>query len=840
MTDTAPNFDWIPIYKEIADNLIQFKDNRQPLIKMLDEIFVDSVKLPNPFKDNHDGIVHDVCPFTVFASFNRNIKYENRIKIVAEFKKRLNLKSSIPTSFDAVPLMSNQSMWFYKSFGDRGESDIPNLWEFFETAIKYADNPTQESRNKFVKSYETVIKQGYVKWNITMGLFWIRPEQYINLDSMNRQLINTQQIISKSVKSLPNGETYLSIIDEFKQYMKNPEVSYHNFSEMSHYAFSQAYIINDKPESERGDIDLCWYVGAQPSETDKTDEFLRNGVWKNGEDKLQSDLIKTINEGDKIAIKATYTQKNNLPFDVNGKTVSVMSIKAIGTVTKNYNDGINLDVSWKKLGKPKIWYFYTLRRTVGKVESKSNWMSKALLDFTFKDTPQDYNKFLKEDYWSEKYVNEPTVEYSNKINYWWLNANPKNFSFSELEIGEEEPWTRYNENGRARNIPANFKNAKQGDTVICYESTPTKQILAIAEISKIDDKNIWVRKTENLSNPIPYSVIKETPELQKMEYLTNQRGSLFKLSDDEYGVIMDIIRDENPREITKEETEKYTESDFLSDVFISKEKYQAVKNLLLRKQNIILSGPPGVGKTFSAKRLAYSIIGYKDKKFIRTIQFHQNYSYEDFIQGFRPTDEGFKLINGPFYDFCKKAESDPENKYFFIIDEINRGNLSKIFGELLMLIESDKREVEKIKLLYSETLFSVPNNIYIIGMMNTSDRSLAMIDYALRRRFSFIELEPAFDSEGFEKQRQKINNPKYDELINAVKFVNSEILKDSSLGDGCLIGHSYLCPKCEVTNEWIESVIEYELIPLIREYWFDNKTDFDVCSKKLRSVLSDK
>ena len=202
--------------------------------------------------------------------------------------------------------------------------------------------------------------------------------------------------------------------------------------------------------------------------------------------------------------------------------------------------------------------------------------------------------------------------------------------------------------------------------------------------------------------------------------------------------------------------------------------------------------------------------------------------------------------SSPFYEFCKTAESDPKHKYFFIIDEINRGNLSKIFGELLMLIESDKRG-DKIGILYSSEPFGVPKNLYIIGMMNTADRSLAMIDYALRRRFSFFELEPAFDSEGFEKMRVEINNTNYNKLIDAVKFVNSEIMNDPSLGDGCVIGHSYLCPKPKenadiisvVNDEWIRSVIRYDLIPLLKEYWFDNKTEFDACSEKLNRVLLD-
>lgn len=279
----------------------------------------------------------------------------------------------------------------------------------------------------------------------------------------------------------------------------------------------------------------------------------------------------------------------------------------------------------------------------------------------------------------------------------------------------------------------------------------------------------------------------------------------------------------------------YTEIDFLSEVYISKEKYHTLKNLLMRKKNLILLGAPGVGKTYAAERLAYSMMGKKDKSRVQVVQFHQSYSYEDFIMGYRPSEKGFSIVEGPFYEFCKKAEPD-DRPYFFIIDEINRGNLSKIFGELLMLIEDDKRGKE-LRLLYSDEQFSVPENVYIIGMMNTADRSLAMIDYALRRRFAFFEFEPAFESVGFKDYQSEIDSEKFDRLIQSVIAMNNEIADDAALGTGFRIGHSYFSSRSEINDQWLEEVVEYELIPLITEYWFDEPSQITQWSGKLRGAI---
>lgn len=288
----------------------------------------------------------------------------------------------------------------------------------------------------------------------------------------------------------------------------------------------------------------------------------------------------------------------------------------------------------------------------------------------------------------------------------------------------------------------------------------------------------------------------------------------------------------------------YSKEDFLNQVYITEKQYDTLVALLKHKKNIILQGAPGVGKTFTAKRLAYSLMGEKDDSRIEFIQFHQSYSYEDFIMGYRPTEDGtFKLKDGVFYRFCEKARNDTDRDYYFIIDEINRGNLSKIFGEMLMLIEADKRG-DKLKLTYhkeDDEPFSVPDNVYIIGMMNTADRSLAMIDYALRRRFSFFEMEPGFDSDGFKEYSANLKNKIFDALIGQIKLLNKEIEKDSSLGKGFCIGHSYFCNLTVdiCTDERLHAIVEYDIIPMLSEYWFDDKDKVEKWLVNLRGIFND-
>ena len=298
----------------------------------------------------------------------------------------------------------------------------------------------------------------------------------------------------------------------------------------------------------------------------------------------------------------------------------------------------------------------------------------------------------------------------------------------------------------------------------------------------------------------------------------------------------------NLSEEALDSTTPYDYSDDTDKPFMSEEEFKEIVELLFRKKNIILQGAPGVGKTFLAKKIAYQLIGMKKEENIETVQFHQSYSYEDFIQGIRPTTTGeFKVRNGIFYNFCKNAKEHPEDTFVFIIDEINRGNLSKIFGELMMLIEYDKRSPRyALKLTYGEEdspRFYVPENVYIIGCMNTADRSIAIVDYALRRRFAFCDVKPEFGETFKNYMGMVLGKGGVEDLCKKVNRVNNIIRTSSSLGKGLEIGHSYFCQLSSVDDEqeWWKSICKYELFPYLREICFDNE---ELCGE-LCHILSE-
>jgi len=427
-------------------------------------------------------------------------------------------------------------------------------------------------------------------------------------------------------------------------------------------------------------------------------------------------------------------------------------------------------------------------------------------------------------------------------NYWWLNANPKLWIIDDFRKGDTIIYSTHNENGKKRKVHTNFLEAQVGDLVIGYQASPSRTIRGIFVISKSihqsfeGEEQVEFRFLRKIK-PISWQQLQETPELENCDVLRNNQGSLFRLQKYEFEVIQSLatgkdipISKLSTPKVKIEKEENFPAYSIFEDeeVFMKTEQIDRILRVLKRKKNIILEGAAGTGKTFIAKRLAYHLLQQKDSTKIEIVQFHQSYAYEDFIQGIRPNSEGnFQIETGLFYDFCQKAQKNLEQPYFFIIDEINRGNLSKIFGELLLLIEADKRDSEyAVRLTYDKNeTFYIPENVYLIGTMNTADRSLAMVDYALRRRFAFLPLHPIFNDRFANYLMRVLPKEFVEKLIEKMTQLNETITNEQHLGTGFTIGHSYFCQlpqNKEETLDWYQDIIEFEIAPILREYWFDN------------------
>ena len=462
-----------------------------------------------------------------------------------------------------------------------------------------------------------------------------------------------------------------------------------------------------------------WFVGAMWDEGDQTQRFMLEGIWQNGYEDKFTDQVQAMREGDRIAIKASFSRKHDLPFNNRGQVVSVMRIKAIGTVTRNHDDGRTVDVVWDTAFAPRDWFFYTYRSTITRARVEDEVLARRLVAFAFEGAPQDYAFFMAQPYWRERFL---------------ANDDGLTDGAAEAEGTEEDT------------------------TPSCSAS---------------------------------------------------------------YGVA-DIVAE---------------------GCFVPEADLQAMLQRWQSKKNLILQGPPGTGKTWLAKRLAKALIDSKSPsdEQLRVVQFHPALSYEDFVRGYRPGGDGkLTLTDGVFLQVVEAARFQPDVDHVLIIEEINRGNPAQVLGEILTLIESSKRNKEAaMELAYPRRVgerFYVPENLYVIGTMNVADRSLALVDLALRRRFAFVNLVPGLNAAWEQWCLAKgMDAASIAHIRSEIEALNQEISQDSALGAQFQIGHSYVTPHEAVADAqaWFAEVVQSEIGPLLHEYWFDAPDRADAAIAKL-------
>ncbi|MER8395416.1 AAA family ATPase [Mesorhizobium sp. M1340] len=710
-----------------------------------------------------------------------------------------------------------------------------------------------------------------------------------------------------------------------------------------------------------------WFVGAIYGRTDdQTPRFLEEGIWENGYDDKHLDLVRSMRTGDRIAIKSSYTRKHGLPFDNRGHTVSVMTIKAIGTITENLNDGKRVRVEWTKLEPAREWYFFTHRGTVWRV-LPGEWRTDGLLAFAFEGKPQDIERFCNAPYWRERfgaadnqrrfrwtvfyeavaekllaYQNDrtPLIEGIHEIASRVAGLSYLQDNFADGSTGPLKdicPFTAmgiFNRSMTDANrktiagelakllgvdapVPDSFEGVpvlnnqrswffgfshKRGEGDIdalwnvfaaASRFVDSDQPELRSELLNAYDSAIQVWGVAwNLSTGLYWAYPWDFPtlDIQSRNYITKHLGlqllssgqqgacdaeSYLKLLDDlksRFGeesypvhsfpelshaswvykdlddktaraeaedsaedVIKSLDNDDRVREAMQSAPpiEPYSVADVVKDgCFLDRGEIERLLGRLRTKKNLILQGPPGTGKTWIAKRLAFALMGEKDESKVRAVQFHPNLSYEDFVRGWRPTGDGkLALANGVFMEAIKAALANTSSTFVVVVEEINRGNPAQIFGELLTLLEADKRTPsEALELCYPDAegnrRVHVPENLYVIGTMNVADRSLALVDLALRRRFAFVTLEPKLGEtwRDWVVTERGIDPDLVRDIERRITELNEEIA--NALGNQFRIGHSYVTPAHRLekgaTKDWFRQVAETEIGPLLEEYRFDS------------------
>jgi 5-methylcytosine-specific restriction protein B len=722
---------------------------------------------------------------------------------------------------------------------------------------------------------------------------------------------------------------------------------------------------NVNPSSSEGaSASACWFVGATYGgrAEDQVARFVKEGIWENGYHDRYLEVVKSVQAGDRIAIKSSYTQKLDLPFENHGKTVSVMSIKAIGIVQENPGDGRILKVTWQLLDNPRKWYFYTNRTTIWRV-MPGEWDTDALIAFAFTGSPQDLDRFRNAPYWKDRFGDITNDKQRFKWTQFYEVIADNLLAFrsrrSDLIAGIHALASKVD--GLA-NLQDQFKDGTTGPLrdicpfttigIINRGITESNRKHIAAELAKLlnvsepvpdsfegipvlnnqmswffayeskrrpeDIDNLWeifaqairFADTEDADTRTSFIAAYDkaasahgvkwnltmglywirpwsfpTLDSQSQRYITQKlntqigmSGPKHSCSANEYLSVLDTLEARfqedaypvhsfpelslaawrfkdgaaptQPAPATGDDPDDgsepgpeattisvplkpYSIDDIIAEgCFIPRAKLEMMLSRLRTKKNIILQGPPGTGKTWVAKRLAFALMGQRDENRLRAVQFHPNLSYEDFVRGWRPSGEGkLSLVDGPFIEMVKEATKEPKVKHVVVIEEINRGNPAQIFGEMLTLLEVDKRTPsEALELCYrrsdGERIF-IPNNLHVIGTMNVADRSIALVDLALRRRFAFIDLEPALgdDWRAWVHSKCGISTDILEEIERRVGALNLELSSDSQLGPQFRIGHSYVTPPFDMPiedgREWYRQVVGTEIGPLLDEYWFD-------------------
>ena len=837
-----PEHSWIPFYRELARKLIEdgWRERQPELVEILKRLQTNGIPMPKVVSFMRDY----VDPFTVFALFSRELRFENQLSIIDAIKTELDVSVTVPKERSIIPYADNRMVGFFSQFVGI-EDEITTMWDLFEltATIRSTEDISNNTRLKeLIDASLNVRGVGISK--LTSALYWVNPYFFLHSDTVNA--IGGRN----SAMSAVDGVSYMQLL-----------LRTHDMTSQPLPEINIAVYRGETVELISSDTTRIWVIRAQDGQWTKA--FATNGYigLDHGMDGVDMSGVSSRDE-----VRRLFVQEH--PTDTNERSISNRSSQVdkfhleIREGDYVLTPGVGREVRYGRFTSDATYYVSEADGLPTRNRRGVDWSARRLQRDELESAILQGGSTLYEvtdENRKQSFLN--LIDDTDDLDVWIVRGGSSGASVDyQLENGiagfgfdlgdvdvagfadkqavrqayiERHPHEHPGRIGQSVSSIANFAvDMAIGDYVLMPHGGDVYYGSVTSDPHYVADGPIPNRREVEWERD---NVLSRTD----LRSLPNRTRTVLRAKDRLKKEFLALISRSDPGKSKVESNNQYRIADMLNEgVFFEPFEIESMMRLLRMKKNLILQGPPGVGKTFIGRKLAYLLMGERTEKRITSVQFHQSYSYEDFVGGFRPAvDEVsrqmvFEPKDGPFLDVCKAASDNPDNAYVVLIDEINRGNLSRVFGELLMLIEADKREPEfAVKLQHPTEKFDtffVPENVYIIGTMNLADRSLTGMNVAMRRRFGFVDLEPQFGTRVFTdwlRDKTRMPSAMQDDINAKMQALNTTIADDPSLDYNYAVGHSFFCPPLGGPDggweEWYRDVVEYEIRPLLREYWFD-------------------
>lgn len=751
-------FTWVPLYEELAQALLRYKEDRTELVEWIYEDLgkvtrADGQSLVAYLKQKDGSRIIDIDPFSVFAIFNRSTSWENRTKLLTHFKKKFRLTSTTPSDFNGIPTVDARRSFFFSWKSDNSKV-IHDLWQLFEKVI---------SDHDISEAFDQVLENGMPKYSLTMCLFWICPEKYLALDSRNRSYLESFGFPNEFPKF--NYDEYSNLLAKVQKKINNGDIPCSSFLELSLFAWKTATTTPN-----------VWLVGYTFSDSSQFDRFVENSIWEghfndnSTNDQKLLTLATTIKKGDILILKYTSTKgaKHDQPF-LRVKAVAVV----LSDVNSSKNDGYTSCVCNVQYYGIKDSDFdnpvlASYRKTIHLADDKA----KPLVDYANSLINPTHMPQLK----YKEYIDLLTE--AHNLVFTGAPGTGKTHMAQAIaeEMGAVTKFVQFHPSYDYTDFVEGLRPIEKGDGQLGFERKDGvfKEFCREAIKNLIDSE----KSIESLTKEMSWQ-----EKLDRFVEDSIEEGTKFKTVNGSEFIISEIKS--HSIVIHNEQNEKTTQVAVNADEILELLTNEVPLNIVRDIRNYF-------SRKFGTQPDSYAFVIAKAIRAMRQKM---------------PVVEANKIDRKPFV---------------FIIDEINRGEASKIFGELFYAIDPGYRgknghlvQTQYQNLVPETDMFAkgfyVPENVYILATMNDIDRSVESMDFAMRRRFAWKEVTPT----DTEDMLDTLSCAK--EAKATMNRLNNAIAETDGLGSAYMIGPSYFLKLGENGGDFFK-LWKMNIEPLLKEY----------------------